>query len=107
LTPPKDVEGVTVNGMKNFATQTFHDVEGDKIPAEKMLIMELADGRRVAVRPSGTEPKIKFYMFAHRDPEGGRKFTGEELDSIKKEVQSSLDQLWKWLQRDAEQRLSA
>ena len=106
-TPPKDVEGVAVTGLKNFATQTFHDVEGDKIPSERMLILELADGRRVAVRPSGTEPKIKFYMFAHQDPEGGKKFSTAELDSIKKEVQSSLDQLWKWLQRDAEERLSA
>jgi len=105
--PPKDVEGVAVTGLKNFATQTFHDVEGDKIPSEKMLIMELADGRRVAVRPSGTEPKIKFYMFAHQDPEGGKKFSTEELNSIKKGVQSSLDQLWKWLQRDADERLSA
>ena len=105
-TPPKDVEGVAVTGLKNFATETFHDVEGDKIPSERMLILELEDGRRVAVRPSGTEPKIKFYMFAHQDPEGGRKFSTAELDVIKKEVQSSLDQLWKWLQRDAEERLS-
>ena len=28
-----------------------------------MTIFELADARRVAVRPSGTEPKIKFYLF--------------------------------------------
>ena len=96
-----------MTGIKNFATENFHDVECEKIPSERMLILELADGRRVAVRPSGTEPKIKFYMFAHQDPEEGRKFTGEELDSIKKEVQSSLDQLWNWLQRDAEERLSA
>jgi len=104
--PPKDVEGVGVLGIKNFATQTFHDVEGDKIPSEKMLMLELADGRRVAVRPSGTEPKIKFYMFAHRDPEAGKMFSSKELGDIKKQVQSSLDQLWSWLQRDVEQRLA-
>ncbi len=104
--PPKDVGGVAVDGLKNFASEVFHDVEGDRIPSEKMLMLELADGRRAAVRPSGTEPKIKFYMFAHRDPEEGKMFSNEELDAIKKQVQSSLDQLWDWLQRDVEKRLA-
>jgi len=31
-----------------------------------MLMISLADGRRTAVPPLGTEPKIKFYLFAHR-----------------------------------------
>jgi phosphoglucomutase len=104
--PPKDVAGTGVLGIKNFAEQVFHDVEGDKIPSERMLMLELADGRRVAVRPSGTEPKIKFYMFAHRDPEPGMLFSSAELDSIKKQVQVALDQLWEWLQRDVERRLA-
>jgi phosphoglucomutase len=106
-TPPKDVEGVAVSGVKNFSEQTFYDVEGDKIPSEKMLMLELADGRRVAVRPSGTEPKIKFYMFAHRDPDAGGKFSAHELQAIKTQVQSSLDRLWEWLQRDVDMRLAS
>ena len=105
--PPKEAEGSAVTGLKNFATGEFHDIEGDPIPAESMLMIELADGRRAAVRPSGTEPKIKFYMFAHRDPEPGKMFSSEELDAIKKEVQSSLDRLWDWLQSDVGTRLAA
>jgi phosphoglucomutase len=31
-------------------------------PKSKLLIFESEDGSRVAVRPSGTEPKIKFYF---------------------------------------------
>lgn len=104
--PPKKVEGVAVAGLKNYAKEVFHDIEGDRIPPESMLMLELADGRRAAVRPSGTEPKIKFYMFAHRDPEPGKMFSSEELDAIKKQVQSSLDRLWDWLQRDVEARLT-
>lgn len=103
--PPVEADGSAVLGIKNFAKEVFHDIEGDRIPAESMLMLELSDGRRAAVRPSGTEPKIKFYMFAHRDPEPGKLFSHEELDKIKKQVQSSLDRLWDWLQRDVEARL--
>jgi len=102
--PPSDADGVAVRAAKNFAAETFHDIEGDKIPFEKMLMIELADGRRVAVRPSGTEPKIKFYMFAHREPR--ERFSKEELKAIKDDVGVSLEHLWKWVQKDAEARLA-
>jgi phosphoglucomutase len=71
-----------------------------------MLSVELADGRRVAIRPSGTEPKIKFYMFARRDPAAGAKFTPEELGNIKAEVGASLNSLWNWIQKDVNERLA-
>jgi len=105
--PPVDVQGVGVKETRNFATDTFHDVEGDQIPKENMIMIDLADGCRVAVRPSGTEPKIKFYMFARRIPSGGRQLTPEELKKIKVEVKSTLDSLWNWVQRDVEQRLAS
>ena len=81
------------------------DSEGDPLPKEKMLMIELADGRRVAVRPSGTEPKIKFYMFAQRLPAPGASFTAAELGAIKREVGASLEALWTWVQADVEKRL--
>ncbi len=82
-------------------------MEGDAIPKEKMLMIDLADGRRIAVRPSGTEPKIKFYMFARRAPQAGKSFTGAELATIKSDVNASLERLWTWIQKDVAQRLSA
>ncbi len=103
-TPPKAMDGVKVTGARDFASKTFKDVEGDVIPKEKMIIFDLADGRRVAVRPSGTEPKIKFYMFARRDPKGAR-FETDELASVKTETRASLDRLWEWIQADVKQRL--
>ena len=33
-----------------------------KFPKSNVLIFESNDGTRVAIRPSGTEPKIKFYF---------------------------------------------
>lgn len=104
--PPRQIDGIAVESTKNFAAETFHDVEGDEIPSEKMLMFGLADGRRVAVRPSGTEPKIKFYLFAHRDPPAGRKFGAAELASVKTEVSKALEKLWSWLKADADRRLA-
>jgi phosphoglucomutase len=104
--PPAAADGSAVAGTRNFAAETFQDVEGDTIPKEKMLMIDLVDGRRVAVRPSGTEPKIKFYMFARREPGEGRQFSVAELGAIKTEVKASLDRLWDWVQQDVQQRLA-
>ena len=100
-----DVLGSTVTRIKNFETETIRDIEGDEIPKEKMSIFELEDGTRIAVRPSGTEPKIKYYLFARRQPES-EKFTGADLDRIKVEVEKQLEDLWNWLRKDAESRLA-
>lgn len=105
--PPTEFQNVPVTATRNFAVQTFTDVEGDTIPKEKMLMIELSDGRRIAVRPSGTEPKIKFYMFARRAPEAGKAFTTAELEAIKTDVRASLELLWTSIQQDVEVRLGA
>jgi phosphoglucomutase len=94
-----------VTSVRNFETDEIKDVEGDNIPKEKMSIFKLEDGTRIAVRPSGTEPKIKYYLFAQRRPEN-RKFDSAELEQIKTEIGDKLDRLWDWLQRDAQSRLS-
>ncbi|HEX8077275.1 MAG TPA: phospho-sugar mutase, partial [Chthoniobacterales bacterium] len=98
--PPVEMRGSKVAGVKNFETETFHDVEGDAIPKEKMLIFELEDRTRIAVRGSGTEPKIKYYLFGQRRPAGSG-FAAEELAAIKSEVGTRLKELWEWLRQDA------
>lgn len=103
--PPAEIDGVPVTSIRNFATESFIDVEGDPIPKENMLILEMRDGRRVAVRPSGTEPKIKFYLYANRRPAEGKIFGPEELDALKPVVRDSLESLWKWIQEDAAKRV--
>lgn len=98
--PPAEMLGVKVAHVKNFETETYRDVEGDEIPKEKMLIFELEDRTRIAVRASGTEPKIKYYLFAQRRPERS-KFSAEELAAIKQEVGTHLHRLWNWLREDS------
>jgi phosphoglucomutase len=103
--PFSEILGSEVTSVRNFETETIHDIEGDEIPKEKMSIFELENRTRIAVRGSGTEPKIKYYLFAQRRPENG-KFDSAELDQIKSEVEEKLKQLWDWLQEDAQSRLS-
>ena len=103
--PVREILRSKVANIRNFETDEIRDVEGDLIPKTKMLILELEDGTRIAVRPSGTEPKIKYYLFARRQPES-EKFTGADLDRIKAEVEKHLEDLWNWLRKDAESRLS-
>jgi phosphoglucomutase len=105
-TPPARMLSAKVSAVKNFETETFRDVEGDEIPKEKMLIFELAERTRVAIRGSGTEPKIKYYLFAQQQA-GKGKFTPEQLALVKKSVNGKLNSLWEWLQEDARHRLAS
>ena len=102
--PVREVLGLRVANVRNFERDTIRDFEGDLIPNTKMLMFDLEDGTRIAVRPSGTEPKIKYYLFAHRQPEGER-FTSADLDRIKVAVEKQLEDLWNWLRKDAGSRL--
>jgi phosphoglucomutase len=104
--PPAEMDGSKVVKVENFAVDTIHDIEGDRVPAEAMIIFSLADGRRCAVRPSGTEPKIKYYIFGMEKPPG-RKMTPDEVAAARARVQASIDTLWDWLHADALRRGSA
>lgn len=95
--PPEEVDGSAVVRIRDFAKQELYDQEGDLLPKEKMLFVDLEDGRSFAVRPSGTEPKIKFYLFGKAAP-------GGDLTADKAAVRTGLDNLWKWIEADAAKR---
>ncbi len=95
--PPKEIDGSEVTRFRDFSTQDIYDQEGDLLPKEKMLFFDLADGRSFAVRPSGTEPKIKFYLY-------GKSEAGSDLSSTKHEVARNLTSLWQWIEEDAKTR---
>lgn len=97
--PPTSMDGTPVAALRDFSTGTMTDAEGDPIPAEKMLFIDLADGRSFAVRPSGTEPKIKYYLFAH-----GPATT--ELTPAIATVENSIATLWQAIETDARTRMA-
>lgn len=92
--PPAEVDGSKVLEVRDYNQTDFYDEEGDLIPKAKMLLVELEDGRRFAVRPSGTEPKIKYYLF-------GKDVPKVDVQASKATVKESLASLWSALEADA------
>ncbi|WP_347103100.1 phospho-sugar mutase [Streptococcus anginosus] len=63
---PKEFNATAITVTEDFKAQTATDSDGNvrklTTPASDVLKYTLADGSWIAVRPSGTEPKIKFYI---------------------------------------------
>ena len=66
--PPKEIAGSTVKMIKDYQTLKMTDVKSGEVtdlvmPAtSNVLQFYTEDGTKISVRPSGTEPKIKFYI---------------------------------------------
>ena len=60
VTPPTSVAGLAVEGVVDYATGV------DGLPAANVVEFDLEGGNKLIVRPSGTEPKVKAYLFAQR-----------------------------------------
>ena len=63
---PETIGGIAVSRVQDFSTGLETDADGQVTtltqPKANVLKYWLADGSWVAVRPSGTEPKLKFYI---------------------------------------------
>ena len=63
---PKEWNATTITVVEDFKAQTSTAADGTvttlTTPPSDVLKYTLADGSWIAVRPSGTEPKIKFYI---------------------------------------------
>jgi len=97
--PPREWGGRKVVGVQDYEKGSHRDVDGREIPKERMLMFDLGDGFRVAVRASGTEPKMKIYFFGKR-----KVGAGEDLAQAKQALAGELDSLWGWTQQDAVRR---
>ena len=64
---PSELGGINVVTFGDYKAQTFTSVESGEqtstnLPASNVLSFKLENGDVVIVRPSGTEPKVKFYF---------------------------------------------
>ncbi len=74
-TPPASIGGLPVLAVRDYGSLVRRTAQGAseaiEAPKSNMLMLELGNidgvpsGNAIAVRPSGTEPKIKFYLFGH------------------------------------------
>ena len=65
--PPEQICGVRIKTIEDFKVGIqYNCIDGKNetitLPKSDVLIFTTEDGAKVAVRPSGTEPKIKFYF---------------------------------------------
>ncbi len=104
-TPPQWFDE-PIEKVTDFLSDTVIDSEGHELPKEKMLIIEWTHGVRAAIRPSGTEPKIKYYLFDRIDPPTDRTWETTEVRSTRLASEKKLEELWVRIQADVEARLA-
>lgn len=77
VSPPSKLAGMPIRSIRDYEAKTETIIDGDSRttkpldgPHGNLIILDLAEeGNYVAVRPSGTEPKIKLYVFTRLSPE--------------------------------------
>ena len=95
--PPQDLAGSPITVWKDFQTLEVTTAEGKQkldMPATSNVLQWFcADGTKISVRPSGTEPKIKFYievkddsMKTAADYDRCLKAADERIEAIKKSL---------------------
>ena len=64
--PPKSIAGIGIKKIDDFEKQFSILADGSKEPLNfqksNLIRFILKDNSQIAIRPSGTEPKIKFYF---------------------------------------------
>jgi phosphomannomutase len=92
--PPSKVGPLGVTAVSDFQAQTRKHAdgrtEGLSLPKSNMLAFDLEGGSRIIARPSGTEPKIKFY-FDVREPIA----EGEEVRAAEARAEARMEELKK------------
>ena len=95
--PPKEFNGspvITINDYQTGESKNLNsgDITPIDMPKSNVLIFYTEDGSKIAARPSGTEPKIKFYFSVNQElvqvsdyPEVKNELL-QRIDNLKKEL---------------------
>ncbi|MDP3069321.1 MAG: phospho-sugar mutase [Opitutaceae bacterium] len=97
--PPQTFGDVAVAKFQDFGREDIRDADGELIPKQDLYVVTLANGYSFAARGSGTEPKMKFYLFANE-----KVANAAELPAVKARVRATLDKLNKLIEADAKAR---
>jgi phosphoglucomutase len=97
--PPQAFGEIKVVKFQDFGRETIVDPDGETIPSQDLYVVTLSNGYSFAARGSGTEPKMKFYLFANE-----KVGSAAELPAVKARVRASLDSLNKAIEAEAKAR---
>ncbi|MBD1261139.1 phospho-sugar mutase [Maribacter polysiphoniae] len=91
--PIKEIDGSKVEWVHDYDSSVAKNMitgetEAIEIPKSNVLIYTTENGTRMAARPSGTEPKIKFYFSIN-----SKLNTVEDFEKVQKELNSKLDRI--------------
>lgn len=86
---PKSIAGSKVTLVKDYGVLKTYDAEGNEAPLDmpctsNVLQWFTEDGTKISVRPSGTEPKIKFYCEIHGEMGCPNCYASAKEDALKK-----------------------
>ena len=94
--PPKTINGSEVTKVIDYKASTATSSDGTvttiDLPKSDVLQFFTADGTKVTVRPSGTEPKIKFY-FGAKEPLA----TIADFEKVRNELSAKIAEVRKSL----------
>jgi phosphoglucomutase len=88
--PPKQVDGLDVIEVQDYAKRLISRADGSTeqtdLPSSEVVKLILSDGSTIAIRPSGTEPKCKFYVEAVASSDEGLAQKARDLSSSLKKA---------------------
>ena len=91
--PPATLGGHKVVEVKDYDLQVSTNlITGEKtpidLPKSNVLQFFTEDGSKISARPSGTEPKIKFYFGVK-----GKLDKAEDFDKVKTDLKGKIDSI--------------
>jgi phosphoglucomutase len=95
--PPTEISGSRVSRVldyKNLQEKNLITINSKKLdfPPSDVLQFYLEDGSKISVRPSGTEPKIKFYISVDTNLD-----SRESFDSVSRELDQRVQEIAQYL----------
>lgn len=95
--PPQELGGSKVVTIKDYKSGVSKDLQSGEetkidLPSSNVLQFFTADGSIISARPSGTEPKIKFYCSVKEELDNAESFakTEQELDGKLERIMEEL-----------------
>ena len=94
-----EIAGIKVSSTKDFQEKGYLDEDEDPLVEQNFIFITLENDFNVAIRPSGTEPKIKYYLF------GSGEASPTNLQDSKDSINNMLTTVGGWLVENAHERV--